>query len=148
MAFVRIEDLYGSVEAIVFPKILTGFSSILTEGNIVMAEGRISIREDDEPKLLLERAVRLDDLHIEEKPAQIPDKSKKTLYIRMEKADDAVIKMTVRVLEKHRGEMLVCFFINETRKKMYAPKDCWIDENSSIIADISAIFGENNVKIG
>ena len=34
-----------------------------------------------------------------------------------------------------------------TKKKLYAPKNCWIDEKSGIIDDISAIFGENNVKM-
>ena len=61
--------------------------------------------------------------------------------------DDSVLKMAVRVLEGHKGETPVCFYISDTKKKMYAPKNCWIDENSSVIDDICAIFGDNNVKM-
>ena len=147
MAFLKLEDLYGTIEVIVFPKILQEYGKILSEGNAVLVEGRISIREDEEPKLLCERAVSLDKIEVpqEEKIDEI--KGRRTLYIRMGTYDDSVLKMAVRVLEEHKGETPVCFYISDTKKKMYAPKNCWIDEKSSVIDDICAIFGDNNVKM-
>ena len=47
MAFVTIEDMYGGIEVLVFPKILTNYSHVLQEESIVVIEGKISIREDD-----------------------------------------------------------------------------------------------------
>ena len=47
MAFVTIEDLYGSAEIIVFENAYINSSKSLVEENIVMVDGRLSIREDD-----------------------------------------------------------------------------------------------------
>ena len=47
MAFVTIEDLYGSAEIIVFENAYMNAGSSLVEENIVMVDGRLSIREDD-----------------------------------------------------------------------------------------------------
>ena len=47
MAFVTIEDLYGSCEAIVFENCYVKCSHLLCEDSIVLVEGRLSVREDD-----------------------------------------------------------------------------------------------------
>ena len=47
MAFVTIEDLYGSCEIIVFENCYLNCSDILVEDSIVLVEGRLSIREDE-----------------------------------------------------------------------------------------------------
>ncbi|MGN1269679.1 MAG: DNA polymerase III subunit alpha [Clostridia bacterium] len=52
MAFVTIEDLYGSTEFIVFDSCYKQCSEILVNDNIVLVEGRLSIREDEEPKIV------------------------------------------------------------------------------------------------
>ena len=52
MAFVTVEDLYGTVEIIVFENCYQESSKYLVEESIVMVEGRLSIREDEEPKIV------------------------------------------------------------------------------------------------
>ncbi|MBR3325003.1 MAG: DNA polymerase III subunit alpha [Clostridia bacterium] len=46
MAFVTVEDLYGSFESIVFETTYNSFANLLFEESIVVMEGRLSIRED------------------------------------------------------------------------------------------------------
>ena len=52
MAFVTVEDLYGSAEIIVFENCYQNCSNILLEDNIVLVEGRLSIREDEDTKIV------------------------------------------------------------------------------------------------
>ena len=52
MAFVTLEDLYGSAEIIVFEPTYLKAQSILVEENIVTIDGRLSIREDDTTKIV------------------------------------------------------------------------------------------------
>ena len=52
MAFITIEDLYGSAEIICFENCYQSSSNILIEDNVVIVEGRLSIREDDETKIV------------------------------------------------------------------------------------------------
>ena len=52
MAFVTIEDLYGSAEIIIFEPTYLKCQDLLVEENIVMIDGRLSIREDDNTKIV------------------------------------------------------------------------------------------------
>ena len=154
MAFIRLEDLYGGIEAIIFPKVLTQYNSVLKEEELVLLEGRISIREDEEPKLLCEKASLLSG--IKDMPGENAIKSDKppvaagerVLYVRMGTMNEEVLKMTVRVLEQYPGNTPVCFFCADTKKRFFAPQSCRIDENSDVISELLAIFGEDNVKFG
>ena len=56
MAFITVEDFTGSIEVVVFPKILTKFDDLLSEDSIVMLHGRLDIKEDEEAKLILDSA--------------------------------------------------------------------------------------------
>ena len=52
MAFVTLEDLYGTAEIIVFEPTYLKSQDILIEENIVAIDGRLSIREDEETKIV------------------------------------------------------------------------------------------------
>ena len=52
MAFVTIEDLYGTAEIIVFETAYMNSKDALVEENIVMVDGRLSIREDDSTAII------------------------------------------------------------------------------------------------
>lgn len=52
MAFITVEDLYGAVEVIVFENAYLNAKESLVEENIVMIDGRLSIREDDKTTIL------------------------------------------------------------------------------------------------
>ena len=52
MAFVTIEDLYGTVELIVFDSVYHKLQNALIEENVVLVEGRLSIREDEPVKIV------------------------------------------------------------------------------------------------
>ena len=113
MAFLRLEDLFGTIEVIVFPKVLQAYGSAMTEGSAVVIEGRVSIREDEEPKILCESLVSLDGVTVSEKPAAEKkpeiDTKRRTLFVRMGTMDDAVLKMATELLKAHRGTTPVCF---------------------------------------
>ncbi len=52
MAFVTVEDLYGPMEIIVFENCYQNCSDLLINENIVLVEGRLSVREDEETKIV------------------------------------------------------------------------------------------------
>ena len=59
MAFVQLEDLYGVTEVLVFPKVYERVSAQLLTDEAVVMTGKLSVREDEEAKLLLERVAPL-----------------------------------------------------------------------------------------
>jgi len=62
MAFVTLEDLYGTMEIIVFPQILSRYQEILNNEHIVLIKGKLSIREDEEPKIICEEVMKMNNL--------------------------------------------------------------------------------------
>ena len=62
MAFVTLEDLYGSIEVIIFENCYMQCSNELIDENIVLVEGRLSIREDEETKIVAREIKKLSDI--------------------------------------------------------------------------------------
>jgi len=60
MAFVKFEDMSGSIEAVVFPKIFSQIHTILSPNIVLLVEGRID-KKDDRITLLLENAKQIDE---------------------------------------------------------------------------------------
>ncbi len=72
MGFVTIEDLTGQIECLVFPKVYEKYQAMMSVDDLVVLTGKLSIREDEAPKLLVDTLVPLD--MWEEKPAvTVPD---------------------------------------------------------------------------
>jgi DNA polymerase-3 subunit alpha len=60
MAFIELEDFTGTMEAIVFSEPLQNFGQHLAIDSMVLVGGTLSFKDEAEPKLILERAIPLD----------------------------------------------------------------------------------------
>ncbi|MDY3928756.1 MAG: DNA polymerase III subunit alpha [Clostridia bacterium] len=139
MAFLKLEDAYGSIEVLVFPKILAQLSNLLQEENIIAAEGKVSLREDEEPKLLLERAVPLDMVN--------PPEKKETVFIRMNTKNSENFNLYKEVVTKHPGECNVCLFFADTKNRIYASDNMKLMLSEETIDELKSRFGDENVII-
>ena len=54
MGFLVLEDLTGSIEGLVFPKVYEKYAPMLSSDSLVVVDGKLSFREDEEPKLLVD----------------------------------------------------------------------------------------------
>ena len=115
MAFLNVEDVYGSVECIVFPKVLNEFSPLLQEDNLVAIACRLSIREDEAPKILMQSVQLLDE-------ALMAKKEPKRLYIQLETRNDENLKNVEKYLSPYQGDMEVRLFFKDTRKMSSVPR--------------------------
>lgn len=140
MAFLNVEDVYGSVECIVFPKVLNEFSPLLQEDNLVAIACRLSIREDEAPKILMQSVQLLDE-------ALMAKKEPKRLYIQLETRNDENLKNVEKYLSPYQGDMEVRLFFKDTRKMSSVPRRLWFNGTENAIYDLKNIFGEDNIKI-
>ena len=62
MAFMDMEDLFGTVEVVVFPNVFEQFGELVAEDRVVAVSGRINFKEGEVPKLLADRIVDLREL--------------------------------------------------------------------------------------
>ena len=54
MGIITLEDLTGQIEGLVFPKIYDRFVNLLTADNMVVLTGKLSFREEEDAKLLVD----------------------------------------------------------------------------------------------
>ncbi len=96
MAFVTVEDLYGPTEIIVFDSCYQNCSNILVNDNIVLVEGRLSIREDEEPKIVA-RAIK-----------EFTESKRKILQVDIKNLDEATkekLKGAIRFFSGEKNNM-------------------------------------------
>ena len=72
MAYVQLEDLYGTCEIIVFPNVLERFGEALTGDRVIVVTGRLDCREEEAPKVLAETIVAIDEYDESAPPQAYP----------------------------------------------------------------------------
>lgn len=145
MAFCDVEDLYGNIEMIVFPKIFAAHSGLLFAGSIILVEGRISVK-DEEIKLLAEK-ISVAPKVAESTPKTDTSKQKKGLFIRIGKNDENKIPDLRNLLSIFEGNVPVYLYFSSTQKYEFMGKDYLIDVNKPLIKELNLIFGDENVVL-
>lgn len=137
MAFLRLEDLTGDLECIVFPKSYDKLMTLLQVDEMVVIEGRLSLKEDELPKVICENIY----------PLEKVDSQK--LYIAIpEYKEFASIKNKLRfICEKHKGLTPLFIFSRKEKQKYMLSKDFWVDADSDLMEELRKVFGEENIKI-
>ncbi len=140
MAFLGLEDMYGSIECIVFPKVLEEYSPLLSEDSFVAASCRLSVREDEEPKLLMQTVTPLDSALSSRREPQ-------RLYIQLPERSRESLKLVEESLAPYQGDMEVRLFFSDTRRVMAVPRRLFFNGTRGAVEDLKDIFGEENVRI-
>ncbi len=135
MAFTTMEDLYGSIEIIVFPQILQKYSDLIKEDNIVYVKGRLSIKEDEEAKLIASEFKEI--IKIEDK----------VLYLRLKSMHDTLIIEDLKnILKEYKGNSLVYLYAEDV-KKTFKGENLMVEINENLIKKLKTFLGEDNIKI-
>ncbi|MGI6705776.1 MAG: DNA polymerase III subunit alpha [Clostridia bacterium] len=137
MAFATIEDLYGTIEMIIFPTVYQRASKMLETDNVVLVQGKVSMREDEEPKILC------DDI----KPLVLTDRNKK-LYLKVPSGQGEIVsELITPILSKYKGNIPVYMYMEEKRKNYLANKELWVSGEEKLINELRAVLGAECVKL-
>ncbi len=138
MAFITLEDETGSIESLVFPKILTKYSGVVLPESAVIATGRISAREDEEPKLLLESIVSL-------KRSDADEEKREKLYIKVPSRESEQCKKMFSIDRLKEGSAAVILYFEDTGKYMTAPEIFSAKTDKESIDKYIEAFGNGNI---
>ena len=138
MCFARLEDMTGSIELVIFPKVLEEQSGLIRSGGPLVAEGNLSLREDEDPKILCGRLLSLSDFS----PAQ-----PRTLYIRFTGERDLRLREVLRLLEKHPGTSPVQFYFADRRQYCYPPGRPAVSLNDKLLDDLQIMMGREGIAV-
>jgi len=136
MAFVTLEDLYGMMEVIVFPTTLEKYAGLVVEENIVLIRGRLSIREDEQPKIICEDISPLKKMQSHK------------VYLRLNSDIEEYERESLLALLKYfNGDTSVCVCNDGQKKGTTLSKEFWITPNDCVMEELIQRLGEENVKV-
>lgn len=153
MAFVELEDLYGTLEMIVFPKTLEQYSDILSVGKVVFVKGRISTK-DEQIKLIPDS---IEIASLEKLQSVIPlsavsssatsKKKKRGLFLKISKENEAKTESIKNLLSIFQGDMPVYLYHEESKEYEFLGTENLIWVNDPLKSELVRILGKDNVVV-
>ena len=136
MAFITVEDLVGTVEVLVFPKIYEKNRQAFTEENKVFIRGRASIGDDPVGKLICEEVIPFTD---------IPNE----LWLQFENQAfyASHIDDVMAALRDSDGKDRVIMYLKEERKMRRLSENWAVLAGPDLLNRLYKILGEKNVKV-
>ena len=128
MAFITIEDFFGTMEVIVFPATLIKFRELVEEDRIVFVKGKISIREEETPKIIAEEVLPIKKVY------------EKILKLRVKRnTENNVFKSVKPVLKYFNGNVPVVFYDIDSKEEKITGKvapEYWINPCSALLKEL------------
>ncbi len=136
MAFLTVEDLYGTVEVIVFPRDYEKYRTLLEEDTKVFIQGRVTVEEDKPAKLICSGVVPFDAVE-------------KELWIQFStRADYEEAEQTLfAILGNYDGTENVYIYLSKDRARKLLPKSRCTKVCKELLSELYSKFGEDNVKV-
>ena len=135
MAFLTLEDMYGSVEVVVFARDFEKNRSILTPDAKLFITGRASV-SDDEAKLLFSKAISFDDI-----PRDV------WLQFETKEAYERLQSELYQIIDRHAGSSFIKIYIREGKLRKNLPPQFAIASGGEALEELKALLGAENVVV-
>ena len=139
MAYIQLEDDTGSMELLAFQRALDSGGGYVTENAAVIVRGRISVRDEKEPQIVVDSIRPISDAE----PAGGAENAPKKLWLRLRAYDPQVMRRLELLTEMFPGRDKLVVYFSDTGKRMAA--DCIA--HPSLIRELSECYGGENVKL-
>ena len=136
MAFLTLEDLVGTLEIIVFPRDYEKYKRYFENEARIFVEGRVTIEEEKNGKLILERVYSFDE-------------TRKELWIQfsdMESYASQEMKMMEQLRASDGQDEVVVYIKDRKAMKRLGPR-FRVAATLPFVQELSSVFGQNNVKV-
>ena len=119
------------VEMLAFSNVLSQYGGYLQENQPVVITGRLSMRDDKEPQIVINRARPMTDFKSE------------TLYLRLPSEEESLFGKVREVLNAFPGRTPVVVYFADTKQRRGST--CSLD--SSMLTQLTQLLGQENVVI-
>lgn len=151
MAYVTLEDDTGSMELLVFSRVLGESGSYIKENSPILVSGKISVRDEKEPQVLCDAIRPLSDLEqrteavpggqVENAAGKICEGNK--LYIKIPAMNDPRMKKITAILDMFPGEHQAVLYFEDCGKRWGTP--CAI--YNTLVRELKELLGEDSVVV-
>ena len=145
MAYVTLEDDTASIEMLAFSNVLSQYGGYLKENQPVVIVGRLSMRDDKEPQIVINRARPMSDFENQpqvEAPVRVEAKSG-TLYLRLPTENGPLFGKIRAILQMFPGQSKVVVYFEDTKQRRGSI--CALDNR--MLGELNNVLGKDNVVI-
>jgi len=136
MAILSLEDLYGTIEVVVFPKQYELYSKKMDVDAKVLIKGKVQADDERDGKLIASSILMFD---------EVP----KELWVQFENMDAYLGQNSElqSLLQMSEGPDSVYIFLKDTKQWKKLPPNCNVRADDFLVAKLAAKFGEENIKV-
>jgi len=137
MCFLTLEDLFGEVEVVVFPRQMKSAQELLDVDSIIAVKGRVSCREGEDAKIVTEKIMPV-----------IAAENLEKIYLKIEKSTDGDVLSDIKdILRVHEGKNPVYAYDEASGKKYRFDRELWVNIDSIVVSKLKNLLGEGNVVV-
>ena len=147
MAYIDLEDNTGGMELLCFSRVLDESMAHIRENNAVLVTGRVSVRDEKEPQIMVDSIRPLTDADF---AADTPRKSggasvtqDQKLWLKIPTREDPRMEKIKLVLSFFPGRQQVILYYADCKKKV----GTWAQIHPALVADLKERLGEENVVV-
>ncbi len=142
MAFLEIEDLYGALEVVVFPKTFESCRDVLKADAVIAIKGKLDFK-DDVPKVLANKITAL-------RPDNGRETAQRRESVRLRIAEymneETMLARIKEIMSRYPGEVPVIIYSQASGKKFKAASALWVDGSDDFMESAIQLLGSENVK--
>ena len=146
MSYVTLEDDTAAIEMLAFSNVLSQYGGYLRENSAVVITGRLSLRDDKEPQIVVNRARPISD-YSEALQSELVQKAltpkNGTLYLRLPSEEGSLFSKIRAILNMFPGSNSVVVYFADTKQRRGTR--CAIRE--SMLTELKNVLGEANVVL-
>ncbi len=150
MAYVTVEDDTAAIEMLAFSNVINQYEGYLRENSAIVVTGRLSLREDKEPQIVVNRARPISDYASGdaeplEAPSREPAQPPKTgtLYLRLPTEEGKLFPKIRAILNMFPGDNIAVVYFTDT--KIRRGTRCALAQ--SMLAELENVLGSGNVVV-
>ena len=143
MSYVTIEDDTAAIEMLAFSNVINQYGNYIRENAPVVITGRLSMREDKDPQIVINRVRPMSDFADNPMPDPEPQKLSGTLYLRLSSEADPAFRKVKAIINMFPGSSKAVVYFADTKLRRGAT--CDLDKR--MLDELKNLLGESNVVV-
>ena len=140
MAYVTLEDDSGFMELICFQRALDSGGNYIKDNAALMIKGRISVRDEKEPQIMVDSIRPLSDL---DPMAGQEQKREKKLFLKLSSTDEKTLRRISLILQMFEGEDTMVQYFADIKKQ----RSCRCLIHPALVQELQNMLGDENVVV-
>lgn len=136
MCFLRIEDRYDMMEAVIFPEVYAKFADKLVIDQPIWLQGTLQYSNETELKILVNEVQTIEEL----------EERSKVLYLQLRSKDQTRYETMRAILQNYPGEIPVRLYFSDQKRAVAMHPKFNVDGSEALLYALEAVLGAENIR--